>query len=334
MKKTSSIILVLIFLLCLSCSKIIEVDFPELEQKLVIESLFCPDSTFRVFVSKTTDFNDSNVYFIDDATCKLFANDEFLFEFQYQDSGFYVAPDNYRPIIGVKYKIEVSHPKLPDVWAEDSVPSDIPLLRNLQIEDSVMYDADAMSQYLSKLNFELIDNPLIKNFYELTITDRGDSTKYENDTTITSSGDTIINSCISSNYSYPDHIFGTDPVLRNENLLDFFPLFVPFSDNKITNSHIFEILFYLPTTSVYIFDENIHSNINFEVGLYYTLFVKIRSTSEAYYNYRKKLILHTNTQEGDFWTGTGSPVQMYTNVHNGYGIFAGYQEVVDSARNY
>ncbi|MBN2892851.1 MAG: DUF4249 domain-containing protein, partial [Bacteroidales bacterium] len=303
MKKASSITIVIILLFAISCSKIIEVDFPEQEQKLVIESLFCPDSTFRVFVSKTTGFNDSNIYFIDDATCKLYANNEFLFELQYQDSGFYAAPINYKPVPGVLYKLEVSHSDLPDVWAEDSVPSEIPLFRNFKVEDSVMYDVDAMSQYLSKLNFELIDNPLIKNFYELTITDRGDSTKYENDTTITSSGDTIINSCISSNYSYPEHIFGTDPVLRNENLLDFYPLFVPFSDNIITNSHIFEILFYQPLKTVYIFDENTNSNINKEVGLYYTLFVKLRSVSEAYYNYRKKLILHENNQQGDFWTG-------------------------------
>ncbi|MBN2891241.1 MAG: DUF4249 domain-containing protein, partial [Bacteroidales bacterium] len=293
MKK--SIFIIIVFLLCLSCSKIIEVDFPDLEQKLVIESLFCPDSTFRVFVSKTTDFNDSNVYFIDDATCKLYANNGFLFELQYQDTGFYIAPEKYKPVPGVLYKIEISHPELPDVWAEDIIPIYLPKLNNTSIHDSVQYIADETGYYYSLLKFNFSDLTNVENFYELEMFERDDSLGYCSIDTLIFGEDTII-----YNIGWSQHVipYGSDPVILTEGLIDFHPKKYPFSDILFDGqNHSFEIQ-YCP--KVY------HKNINdtkISFIAFYTYFVKIRSVSEAYYNYRKKLILHENNQQGDFWTG-------------------------------
>ena len=41
-------------------------------------------------------------------------------------------------------------------------------------------------------------------------------------------------------------------------------------------------------------------------------------------------MLHFENQIGDIWDGTGNPVNLYSNVENGYGIFAGYSENTDT----
>ncbi len=305
-----------------SCHKIIEVDYPEFESKLVINSFFCPDSVFRVFVSKTTNFNDSNVYFIDNATCKLYADDKYLFDFIYQDTGFYVAPDNYKPIVGVKYKIEVSTKNLSSAWAEDSIPVFMPRITSVSVVDSAEYQTDEYILYLSELSFSFEDNLAEKNYFEMEMQERDDTLPFPVDTIVIGENDTIFSVGYMTMTLSPR---GNDPVIVNEGLIDFQPVKYPFSDELFNGQlHNFKILF-CPN----VFEEN-------DVQDYadYTFFIKLRSVSEAYYHYRKKLILHINNQEGDFWTGTGAPVQMYSNVHNGYGIFAGYQEVVDSVRNY
>ena len=59
----------------------------------------------------------------------------------------------------------------------------------------------------------------------------------------------------------------------------------------------------------------------------------LRTTSRAYYKYRKSWIRHSNNQQiGNqieellFMTLIGDPVPMYTNVEGGYGIFAAYNQ--------
>ena len=48
--------------------------------------------------------------------------------------------------------------------------------------------------------------------------------------------------------------------------------------------------------------------------------VQVLYMSETYYEYRRSVMLHENTQDNPF----AEPVSVYSNVENGYGIFAGY----------
>ena len=58
--------------------------------------------------------------------------------------------------------------------------------------------------------------------------------------------------------------------------------------------------------------------------------ITLRSVSNNYYKYKKSLALHLDNQEGDIWDGGGNPVTLFSNIENGYGIFAGYQEYSDT----
>ncbi len=52
----------------------------------------------------------------------------------------------------------------------------------------------------------------------------------------------------------------------------------------------------------------------------------LRHISYDYYKYMTTANLHYDNQEFSIWNGAGNPVNMYTNVDGGYGVFAGYSE--------
>lgn len=53
--------------------------------------------------------------------------------------------------------------------------------------------------------------------------------------------------------------------------------------------------------------------------------VTLRTVSESYFEYRRKLTLQIQNQS-DFGPFNNEAVQIYSNVDNGYGVFAGYSE--------
>ncbi len=107
----------------------------------------------------------------------------------------------------------------------------------------------------------------------------------------------------------------TDKVLLNEGDLDYFPTSVYFSDELFDGE--------LYTLKII----GINGFYNDATKKYY---VGLRSVSKSYYLYRKYYTRHAYNQQvgGDFFDilYKGEPQNMYTNIENGFGIFAGYQE--------
>ncbi|MBN2890344.1 MAG: DUF4249 domain-containing protein [Bacteroidales bacterium] len=52
--------------------------------------------------------------------------------------------------------------------------------------------------------------------------------------------------------------------------------------------------------------------------------IQFKRISYSYFMFKKMLRLHIDNQNSDIWDGVSDPVQMYSNIENGYGIFAGY----------
>jgi hypothetical protein len=78
-----------------------------------------------------------------------------------------------------------------------------------------------------------------------------------------------------------------------------------------------------------IFDDRLFNGENYPVDIVFdkysihntdSLLLKVHSLSEAYYNYLKRFELKSNTSGNPF----AEPVQMFTNINCGRGIFAGY----------
>ena len=117
-----------------------------------------------------------------------------------------------------------------------------------------------------------------------------------------------------------------DPVLRADSELDFSPETYIFSDDYFNGNNYTMINKFLSMSVSGKYDQPI---VPTEKDSYAIL----RTTTSVYYNYRKYWLRHSNNQqigirveEPLFMSLIGEPVPMYSNVENGYGIFAAYNQ--------
>lgn len=274
-----------------SCSKEVSVDLPEIEPKTVIGCLFTTDRAFSVYVSKTAAILDNNEYLEKNANIILYENGQFFDTLRYDSAGWYSS--NKIPSVEKKYEINLISPNKPIVSAIDIIPEKTSI-ESVTFKDSAIYNQDG---YHAEMDIVLTDNATKKNYYELYALH-----SYTEDGIIKYNG-----------ISYSSDLI-TDYVISAEGLLKYELGSFVFSDELINGkSHEFKLYFYR-------YEEMKNSNI----------VVVLRSISEAMYNYKKKIIIHANNQQGEIWNGVGEPVNMYSNINNGVGIFAGYSFDTDT----
>ncbi len=72
---------------------------------------------------------------------------------------------------------------------------------------------------------------------------------------------------------------------------------------------------------------DVYYNVDEEwINTGYTLSIYLRGISTNYYQYKKSHYKHVYNQEPDLWEGGETPTPMYSNISNGYGIFAAFAE--------
>ncbi len=77
MKRSANILLYSVMLICCAtCTKIIEIDFPTHEPKLVVNSLFTDGQRIRVHLSKSASAFDYSTPTVENGLVRLFCNDE------------------------------------------------------------------------------------------------------------------------------------------------------------------------------------------------------------------------------------------------------------------
>ena len=287
-----------IILILFSCQKVIEIDYPTQETKLVVNCLFTPDSLFKARISKTSFTTDSSDLSIKDATCEIWSAGQLLETLQHTKNGFYISESLY-PEVNKAYTIKVKHEIFPDLTATDTVPEPANVL-DINFDFFTQYDM-LDERYFHDLNITLNDNPNKSNFYQIKGVVETWHVNYEINT------DTI--------WVYNNIYLNTDDfAFQNSEFTE--SAIIPFTDSFFNGqNYTVKLKYKYPFAS--------YSN-----GVPYiethNLLVPIYSTSKQYYKYRTKLIQHINNQYSDVYFGIGDPVQMYTNIQGGYGIFAAY----------
>lgn len=192
------------------------------------------------------------------------------------------------PKPNTKYYLEISSGIYPLISTYDSIPSKVEIDAG-----SLLFPAgiDKYGDEYAEASVTFTDPIDEQNFYELIIY---------------------------SKYSY-DSIFWinggefetTDPVIINEGDADYHPSTYFFSD-QLFNGQKYTM------------------HIKHGVGTSHKDYAILRSVSRNYYLYRKFYTRHVYSQQsqGDFLDliFKGEPQSMFSNVVNGYGIFAGYSE--------
>jgi len=279
-----------------SCDIVVDLDIPEHERVLVVNSILTTDSIINASISHSVGaFDASSISYVNNATVEVYEDGVLLGEMDeqaslsYDSSGeldsTYIYNFNQNPVSGKIYSYEIVHPDYEAVRAETTVPAEVKLNVN---DVSLLSEEDYEKHY--RLRFSFNDAPE-DNFYRLRL--RNPNAYYDGFDYFESNDASIISSVgLQSDGAtfYGDEALFDDEMFNGtekEISIDFF-------DYK---SLWFE-----------------EQDDDYETE--YTL--ELTSVSESYYTYIRSLRAHYDNQ--DQFIFAGEPVQVFTNIENGLGV--------------
>lgn len=284
-------------LIYISCEKVIPFEGDVNTPKLVINSVFESDSTFKVHVSSSRSVIDTSSFEnIDDAVVTIKdGNGNVIEVLNHVVNGFYkglVLPEE-----NTTYILEVNHPNYAKITASDSLPS--PIIIN-SVDTSTILDPINGNRLRISMNFDDPENN--QNYYlletysvnEYLIVENLDTVEYELDTT-------------------KQFMVLTDEVFQNGGS--------PWRDQGLFNDLLFNGQ--NKTLEIEIPNENWSGSEDGYDWSYKTLTLRLylHNITISYYYYRTSLELFQNASGNPF----AQPVQVYSNIENGFGVFAGSQ---------
>lgn len=289
----------------------LQIDLSAPKPKLVVHSIFTPFTppivkSFAVFVSQNAEvFDTLKVAPIPDATVSLFVDGQFSQFLKYDKIYGYLA--DFFPKTGVEYSIKVEKEGFETVYAKGMIP---PKVAIKSCEITPFAGLGDQNLAFSQLSLTFDDPNDQTNYYEIMVLGYGQ----ENDKYMLNTNDKVI----TSESYYPS------PILMDADS----PRRLLFSDKLINGqTHTVEMTYYPPQGG----------NIDHLFILPHLIYLSFRSVSKAYYLYYTTLLKHFNSRNADMLFGIAEPSPVYTNIQNGYGVFAGYAEdnrsfLVDSMR--
>ncbi|GAB4290047.1 MAG: hypothetical protein Kow0068_15540 [Marinilabiliales bacterium] len=285
--------IILLFVFLSSCEKILDVELEEKEKKVVLNCLFTPDSLFNINLSRSQGILDTHsIEFINNAEIKLYEDGNFIANFNLTDSlyGFY-SVDSFYPAVGKHYSVEVNTGNASEtVYAANYIPQPV----SFEIGDTSTRENNMSKQVLC--NIKLSDPEGIDNYYCLELLRYYSFDFYE-----------VKSKIYKTNvYFYLDDQILGDFVESNGSYL--------FSDEFFNGKEI--------NFKIYIHYGEISNYDSDSVKVYFLM----HSVSREYYRYITSYERNANASANPF----AEPVQVFSNVNNGLGIFAGSSTYVDS----
>ena len=311
MKKYFFIIFVLVLF---SCRKELDFKIEDNEKKIVVSSIINPDSLIKINLSKSLGVleDDINFTFIENATVKLYENDIFIENLIY-DIRKYAYFSTIQAKIGKTYKIEAEAPDMDKISAKTTLLNPFPILSidfsQFLIIDEPMYEDIDDPNFPDKtiagiINIEIenqvdIENYFIINFYQL-------DTAYYFDTI---------------NYVYTDSVIGFHQISKG------------YGATQATQSITYDY-WYNKFLGGLAFSDAIYTNKNinytFEVEFPYKpghwIYFDLFTIEKNFYQFIESNEKYQMNNGNPF----GEPVQVYSNVENGFGQFFSYTYKSDS----
>jgi hypothetical protein len=299
------ILLVFCLLFFFSCTKEIQIPMPQAQKLPIINSLFCAGDTICVSIYESVASLDGVPKIIDDALVLLYEDDNPADTLVYAENGLYISDIIAK--IGSVYKVEAFCNEHKTCYACDTVP-ELPVLTGVVFRDSALIDRDGY--YISKAELSIKSVGTQTRYYEVKLFAR-----YFNYSHHVGSTEHI-------NDIFFSQINNTDPVILDSEVsfLDYSILL--FSDNLfLTESYILPVYY----CDLYNQVSNFYSD--------YDLIVSLRAVSANYYKYKCSAIIQSFDGGGLLTPGnnlSAMPVSIYSNVENGFGIFAAYSVITDT----
>lgn len=303
------IISVAVIFILSSCEKKLDIDIPDGQKHIVLNGIINPDCLIQVSVSKSQNILDNDdIQYLTDADVKLYKNDEFIENLIHSDSGLFKS--TVFPEIGANYRINVDYDNLTSVYAHNTLKNPVDIFSVdtvIEVHTQNGGGEDPYQEYEIHYKIKIDDNGNTNDYYFLALSRISPYYEY------------IGEEYIFMGYvEYPEYYDTNDPVLRgsnNEFTLDGMQGKV-FSDELFNGTqHTIDI-----STNIYyeVFKDKSEQE--------YLVNIKLLTVTEEIYRYITSYNLNQQSKYDPF----AQPVQIYTNIENGLGLFSGYTMYVDS----
>jgi hypothetical protein len=310
------ILIILLLATIFSCTKTLDFDEGNSETQLVLNSIVWPDSVFAASISKSTSILfDRQVGQITGGTLDLYENGTLLTQITSPTGHFYAS--GIKPKAGKSYRIVVnSNGK--QVEAETTIPNQVEVL---SIDTTSLIDVNGVRRTQYKVK---IKDPAGDDYYRIVVMN-------EQLTQVSYADAKHIRKYYYNTAQY--WINSDDPVFKSvynnmgEDIIDMGPEndYNIFPDDYFKGKE-YSVQFqmspngyslYSPYSSGYGYNPN---------SPYHTIFerntIHIQKLSKDLYTYLKYLKLYNHYHDNPF----SEPVPVYSNVKNGVGIFAGFND--------
>lgn len=299
-------LLIIILFFNVSCRKIIDIDIPAKDRKIVINSLICTDSVIKVNISRSLNILDIvDFKYLSNAEVNLYENDLDIGRLDYKSNGTYLLPGFY-PTENRNYRIKVSVPEMKTATAEAFIPKQlhwpITIDTSMGVTTGDPFYAGYYYCYEQSVNcvIRFKDDGNTENYYWFNIW--GNRTSH-----------------------IWDYQYSEDSLINEPSYLYFN------SDDPIIDSWV------KWGERGFVFSDKLYNgkNIEFKISICkdafgesdtIVVYFNLCNINKDYYLYTKSLEMHMEVQEDPI----AEPVQVYTNVENGLGIFSGYSALTDS----
>ncbi|MFC0877815.1 DUF4249 family protein [Saccharicrinis sp. FJH2] len=305
LKKYYLIALMLLGLLSASCRKLVTDELPDMEARPVINSFFRSDEPIKIQLSLTSGFNYEELKLIDSALVYLEENGTIKDTLTCFGDGIYTS--DFIPVANNRYRCLANYKDMAVAVAECRMPVKQEIISITQV-DNAGIDKEGISY--PAIHLEFTNDPSELLYFEVVVKLIREYNNYvwnEENGNLDKSTDTLID--------IPALINITDPLILNEGL----PLPV-FSNELIEGSSYTMTLNY--TTGSYSEDNTgKHTHL-------YPVVVELRSISYEYYRFVKQLYLYEQGRYPNVFGDVLRSFRLYSNVENGYGIFAAYSTCI------
>lgn len=277
-------IVILATIALLSCKTLITDDFPDFESLPTVNSIFGEGEVISIHLSLTGGLDSLPLSTIDDATVNLYINGEFNEKLKFTENGIYKSKSIVKH--STEYKCEIIIQGYDTIECVQTLPAPRQII-GVELGKDTGMDDDGVSYRSIKIIFK--SDPSVLQYFYIGAAS-------------TDEKDPIVDDRLKTSFEFSTMKVITDPVFLNEGLP------IPLFSNQIINDSIYSLTYYVGRT------DEIED---------YSFVVELQSISYDYYCYCKQYYLYSESKYSDI-TGSKAYLPLYSNITNGYGIFAGF----------
>ena len=291
-KKNEIYLVLAVFLSLASCRDVVILESPNFNLHPTLNSFLISGEPLFANVSFAEMLDTDRINFVNEAQVKLFNNGQFIEELMYIDTGYYKSNTFIEPDNEYTCRIKVKN--YDEIFSKQYIPQ-FPIINRIEHINVAGKDEEGTTYPAVKITFKNLLN--VKTYYEIEI--RVIKKHKDNIEVEIVDWESII-----------------DPIILNEGIP------IPLFSNEMMTDSMYTLHLNYTTNSA-----SSRNGGAWRTQLF-PLVVELRQVTEDYYRYKKQLYLYQQGRFADGIITSMTNANLYSNVHNGYGIFAGYSATV------